>query len=356
MRLILLCSALLILFGFAMLASASSDLGLARFGDPSYYFKHQLLYGATVGVLGFLIGLFTPHHLWRKWAVPLMVLGVILLLLVFTPLGERNGGAERWIAVGPISFQPSEFMKLVLVVYLAAWLVGRGERTTRFIAGFLPLLTVLGAVSFLILRQPATSTVIILLATAAIMYFAAGARFRYLAGIVAVGVVILGLAVLSTPYRLERLSGFLNPDADPERSGYQLIQARIAISSGGLWGVGYGNSTSKISSLPEPIGDSIFAVIAEELGFVGSFAMLAVFFLLVAKLFLEARRVRNKFGQLVLVGFGTVIGLHVFIHIGSISGIIPLTGIPLPFISYGGTALAVFMTMIGVAANITRSR
>lgn len=355
MRLILSCSALLTIFGFVMLASASSNLGQARFDDPAYYLKHQLLYGGTFGFLGFLAGFFVPYSFWRKWAAVGIGIGLILLFLVLTPLGSAAGGADRWLALGPVSFQPSELMKLILVLYLAAWLAGRGERASHFFRGFLPLLALLGLVAFLILRQPATSTAIILLTAAGIMYFTGGARLRYVTGAALLGAALFGAVIMSTPYRLARITSFFNPGADPERSGYQVIQSKLAISTGGLWGVGYGNSISKLHALPEPIGDSIFAVIAEEFGFVGAFVMLLVFALLVLKLFLEARRAAlGKFGQLVLVGFGTIIGLQVLVHVGSLSGLIPLTGVPLPFVSFGGTALATFMTMIGIAGNITK--
>ncbi len=356
MRLILSCSALLLIFGFVMLASASSNLGQARFGDSAYYLKHQLLYGGTIGIVGFLTGFFVPFAFWRKWAAVLMGIGLVSLLLVFTPLGSEAGGADRWLGFGPASFQPSEVMKLILVLYLAAWLAGRGERASHFFRGFLPLLALLGLVAFLILRQPATSTALILLTAAGVMYFTGGARLRYVMGAALVGAALFGAAVVSTPYRLARVTSFLNPGADPERSGYQLIQSKLAIEAGGLWGAGYGNSVSKLHALPEPIGDSIFAVIAEELGFAGVAALLLVFALLVIKIFLEARRqAHGKFGQLVLVGFGAIIGLQVLVHVGSLSGLIPLTGVPLPFVSFGGTALATFMTMIGIAGNITKA-
>ncbi|MDP1719175.1 MAG: FtsW/RodA/SpoVE family cell cycle protein, partial [bacterium] len=181
-----------------------------------------------------------------------------------------------------------------------------------------------------------------------------GAKMSYVAGVMVIGALALAAIVVATPYRLQRVVGFLDPSSNPLGAGYHINQAQIAIGAGETFGVGYGKSTTKINYLPEPIGDSIFAVVAEELGFVGAVGLIGVFMVLVLRILLLARKTKDKFGKLVLIGFGIIIGLQVFINIGAISGILPLTGVPLPFISYGGTALAVFMTMGGIVTNISR--
>ncbi|MDO8466734.1 MAG: putative lipid II flippase FtsW [bacterium] len=351
---ILLCLLFLVIFGLLALASASSNLGQAKFNDSFYYLKHQVFTGLIVGLAGFFLAYNIYYRRYQKFALILLLASIVLTALVFTPLGLKAGGAERWLQIGPITFQPAEFLKLTVIIYFAAWLAGQSERSRSFWKGFFPFFIVLGAVAGLLLKQPTTTTVVIISVSALVLYFVSGAKLSYVGGVAVIGVLALAVAVAMTPYRFQRIANFLNPDASPLGGGYHINQAQMAIGAGEIFGVGYGQSTTKISYLPEPIGDSIFAVVAEELGFVGSVGLVSVFLLLVLRILLLARSVKDKFGKLVLVGFGTLISLQVFINIGAISGLLPLTGVPLPFISYGGTALAVFMTMGGIVANISK--
>ncbi len=345
---------LLIIFGLVVLSSASSYLAKEDIGNSYYYLKHQIFYGLSLGLIGFLLGAKIYYRYHEKLALPLLIIGVILLLLIFTPLGINIGGATRWIQLGPISFQPSEIIKLIFIIYLAAWLSHDDQRQKNFSKGLVPFLIILGSIFFLLIKQPATSTAIILVATSIAMYFASGTRFIYIICIIALVASVLGIAIYTSPYRWDRISAFLKPEQNLQTSGYQVNQAKIAIGSGGLWGVGYGQSTTKINYLPEPLHDSIFAVVAEEFGFVGSITLIGLLLMLILRIFLIAKKVRDKFGQLLLVGFGCLIALQSFVNIGAISGLLPLTGTPLPFISYGGTALAIFMTIIGIANNISK--
>jgi len=351
---ILFCVGLLVVFGLVMLASASSHLGETKFGNSYFYLKHQILYGLSLGILGFLAAYAIPYSFYRKIALPLIIVSALTLFLVFTPLGFRAGGAERWVSLGPITFQPAEFLKLAFIIYLAAWLSGDKERVESFSRGYLPFLLVAGAISILLIKQPSTSVVAILMASALIVYFVSGAKLKYIFGTIVLGVAALAVLIYVTPYRFQRVVNFLHPQADQLGAGYHLNQALIAIGSGGLTGVGYGQSTTKINFLPEPIGDSIFAVIAEETGFIGASVLILLFMALVIRTFMLARKTTDKFGKLLLVGFGSLIALQAAMNIGAISGLLPLTGTPLPFISYGGTALAVFMTMGGIIVNISR--
>ena len=351
---IIFCIASLVIFGLVMLASASSHLGKLKFDDSYYYLKHQLLYGLSIGIIGFLAASKIYYRYYEKIAIILLVISIVLLVLVFTPLGIDSGGAERWLKLGPLSFQPSETLKIAFIFYLAAWLGNNLKRTKSFGRGFLPFLIVSAIVSGLLVKQPATSTAAMLMAVGLIIYFVSGARLSYILAAVTAGVLALAIIVLITPYRLTRIMSFLNQDANPQVEGYHINQAKNAIGSGGLWGVGYGQSTVKVKYLPEPIGDSIFAVVAEEFGFAGSFTLIMVFLILSFKILWMSRRVRDKFAQLLLIGFGSLIALQAFVNIGAISGILPLTGVPLPFISYGGTALAVFMTIGGIIVNISK--
>jgi cell division protein FtsW len=202
--------------------------------------------------------------------------------------------------------------------------------------------------------QPATSTVAILLGAGLVVYFVSGAPWKYILGIIGIAVLAVAIVIAVTPYRRARIMGYLNPTQNLQGQNYQVNQALIAIGSGGFWGQGYGQSATKDTYLPTPIDDSIFAVVAEELGFVGAGALVTLFAIVTFRMFWLARRTGDQFGRMILIGFGTVIALQAFVNMASISGIIPLTGVPLPFVSYGGTALAVFITMSGVALNVTR--
>lgn len=348
---------ILVIFGLVMLTSASSDLAKEKIGDSYYYLKHQIVYGLLIGIIGFLVGFFVPYKLIAKAAVPLLILSIVFLALVFTPLGGgQKGGSERWLGFGQVSFQPGEFVKLAFIIFLSAWVSRKSERSENVYFGLLPFIFLLGIVSTLLVIQPSTTTAAILFLASLITYFTAGARVKFLFLTFFVFLACLSLLVFITPYRLQRIVGYLNPSADPLDTTYHINQALTAIGSGGIAGVGFGQSTTKLKYLPEPMGDSIFAVIAEEFGFIGSVAVVSLFFLFVWRGLMIGRRISDNFGRLLVTGFTSLVGLQAFINIGAISGIIPLTGVPLPFISYGGTALAVFLTMSGIIANISRYR
>lgn len=353
--LVLSCALLLILFGLVMIASASSNLGKTQFNDSYYYLKHQIYYGLSLGIVGFFVASKINYSFYktRIFSVGFLVFSCILLVLVFTPLGLTSGGATRWLDLGPFSFQPAELLKLSLVIYLASWLSKKDMRQKNIVQGLVPFAAVLSVVSALLILQHSTSPVAILLLVALIMYFISGAKLKYLGGIIIAALVATVLIVIVSPYRAQRVMTFLNPEANPTSSGYHLIQAKTAIGAGGLTGAGYGQSTVKYN-LPEPTGDSIFAVIGEEFGFIGALVLLGLFAFLVIKIFLIARATADPFGRLLLIGFGSIIGIQTFVNIGAMTGVIPLTGTPLPFISYGGTNLAVFMTMMGIVANISK--
>lgn len=346
---------LLTLLGLAILASASSDLGKIRFNDSYYYLKHQIYSGLLFGLAGFFLGYKMPYRLYRGAALIFLLVNLAFLVLVFTPYGHSQNGSTRWLNLGPITFQPAEFLKLSFVMYVAAYFsnakIDRAKNVTK---GILPFVIVTGVMAALLVFQPATSTVAILICAGLSIFFLSGARWKHMGIIVGAGLSVFMILVLATPYRLNRIKGFFDR-SDPQGTSYHLNQALIAMGSGGTFGLGYGRSTAKISSLPEVIDDSIFAVVGQELGYVGTASIVALFGILVGRMFYLAWQTRDKFGKLLLIGFGTIIALQSLVNIGAISGLMPLTGVPLPFISYGGTALAVFLTMSGVAANISKS-
>ncbi|MDO8601784.1 MAG: putative peptidoglycan glycosyltransferase FtsW [bacterium] len=353
--LILFSTGFLVLFGLFILSSASAHLGQQDFGDSYYYLKHQIYYGLLLGFLGFLITSKIYYGFWRKrWvSLTLFALSIGALLLVFTPLGLTAKGATRWIDIAGLSLQPSEFLKLTLVIYLATWLSSKDFRNKSFRSGYIPFVLIIGLVSLILFIQHSTSPVVILVMAALVMYFMSGAKWRYVLGTIVVGVAVLALIIANTQYRSDRFLSYLTPEADPRGAGYHVIQATTAIGAGQLTGVGYGQSIVKYR-LPEPIGDSIFAVIAEEFGFIGVLVLLTVFGALILKIFLLARSMTDTFGRLLLVGFGSILAIQTFVNIGAMTGILPLTGTPLPFISYGGTALMVYLTMMGVVVNVSK--
>ncbi|MDI6820829.1 MAG: putative lipid II flippase FtsW [Patescibacteria group bacterium] len=349
---------ILVIFGLVMLASASSDLAKTKFGDSYYYLKHQLLYGFVAGLVGFLIGSFIYYQHWQKLALPILILSLLLLILVFSPLGFHIRGGDRWLNVSGFTFQPSELLKLTFFIYLASWISKNGSRSKSFSQGFLPFLVLVGGVVILLLLQPSTSTAILIFAASILMYFTAGAKIRFLAIAALIAALGFTLTVYFSPsnYRLKRILTFINPSVDQLGRSYHINQALTAIGSGGLTGVGFGQSTTKLKFLPEPIGDSIFAVIGEEFGFIGSVSLIVIFLLFIWRGIIIAKSVADPFGRMLITGFISLIGLQAFVNIGAISGLIPLTGVPLPFVSYGGTALAAFLTMSGIIVNISKYR
>ncbi len=353
---ILILFIFLVAFGFVMLASASSDMGRgSQFEDVYYYLKHQIYYGLSIGIVGFLAGFLISYKHYKKLSPLLLVISLAALVLVFTPLGVSLGGAQRWLQIGALTVHPAEILKLSFVIYLAAWLSdSRSNRGSNLFEGFLPFLVVSGLITFLLIIQKSTSSVVTIMISALVIYFASGAKKRYVLATIGIGLILLSAVIYLTPYRLDRITTYFDPTKDEKGSGYQIKLTKNAISSGGFWGKGYGKSDVK-RYIPEKIGDSIYAIIAEELGFVGSIGIIAIFLVFITRGFLLAKQVHDQFGRLLLVGFSTIIGVQVFMHIGAISGVIPLTGVPLPFISYGGTALAVFMAITGIMLNISKS-
>lgn len=351
---IIILTILLVAFGMLMLGSASSNISKAAVGDSWYFLKHQAIYGLGLGIIGFILGSGIYYKKYERVALLGMGVGIALLCLTFTPLAFEIKGAARWVNLGFITFQPAEPLKLFFIVYLAAWLASSRDNKRYEKNRLIAFIAIVGSVIALLLKQPATSTAILLTAVALIMYFMSGARLKHLMITVCFIAAALIPAIYFAPYRMARIQAFLYPQQNVQTTNYQVNQAKIAIGSGGFTGVGYGRSTTKINYLPEPLADSIFAVIGEELGFMGSLALIALFLALILRMLFVARKSADQFGKLLIIGFASLIMLQSFINIGAISGLMPITGMPLPFISYGGTALAIFLTMMGIANNISK--
>lgn len=347
----------IIVFGMIFLTSVSSSLGKNKFNDSYYYLKRQILYGFLPGLLGFILAYLFFSEKYKKFALLFLILNIFLLVLVkFSPLGVKAGGASRWLSIGPLTFQPSEILKITYILYVAAWLSNiRAKRTSDITYGLFPFLVISGIMGFLLYIQPSTTIVFILLFTGLILYLISGIRLKYIfLTILICGLIFYISIFFDQGYRLQRIKSLWNGDFDIYGPGYHRYQALVTIGSGGWFGFGFGKSTTKNTTLPESLSDSIFAVIAQELGFVGSGLLIFLLSALVFRLFYLALKIKDKFRQLILVGFGLIIGIQSIIHISVLVGFLPMTGIPLPFISYGGTSLAVFITMSGIALNISR--
>ncbi|MBI2484114.1 putative lipid II flippase FtsW [Candidatus Uhrbacteria bacterium] len=350
------CFILLVLIGLVMLSSASSVVSFQKFDTTYYYITHQLLFGFLPGLLFCYLASRIDYHVWEGLAPIFLVLSIGLLLLVFIPgFGFEAGGAQRWAHIGPIVFQPSEVVKLTFLLYLAAWLTKRKGPEMRDLSyGFLPFVVLVGSVSLLVILQPDMGTMGIIALISAFMYVMSGAPLAHL-GLIGLGGVALSYVLLQVaPYRMERLTVFLNPGLDPLGNGYHINQALLAIGSGGIFGRGFGLSRQKYAYLPEVVGDSIFAVIAEELGFILAVGLIALFVFFAMRGLRIARRAPDSFGFLISVGIVSWIIFQAFVNIGAMIAMLPLTGIPLPFVSYGGTALIVSMTAVGILINISR--
>ncbi|MFH1353885.1 MAG: putative lipid II flippase FtsW [bacterium] len=342
-------------FGFVMVSSASSVVAERFHEDANFFVQHQILYGGTVGLALFLLGFLLPYRYWRALALPALLLALGLLVLVFVPgLQVAYGGAARWIGLGPITIQPTEIVKLAFILYLAALLEKKGEDIGDFRKSVVPFLIITAVISVLIILQPDIGTLFTTAAIASAMVFTAGFRLRHLFLIGLGGLSLFAVLLNTARYRLERIMVYLHPELDPQGIGYQINQALLAVGTGGIWGLGLGRSRQKYYYLPEPAGDSIFAIIAEELGFARSVLLLLAFVVIGWRGFLIARRAPDVFGRLLACGITSWILIQAFINMGSILGVMPLTGIPLPFISYGGTALATILFASGVLLNISK--
>ncbi|HYF05362.1 MAG TPA: putative lipid II flippase FtsW [Patescibacteria group bacterium] len=343
--------------GLAMLFSAQAVVSLQKQGSTTHYFIRQIYSGLLPGIVLCIIAARTPYTFWARYS-PLIVLGSLALLaLVEVPgIGQNLNGANRWISIGPVFFQPSELAKFALITYTAAWLSKKHRSLKDFFLGLLPLLLVTCAFAVLIIRQPDIGTMGIMVATSFIMFFLGGVPMLYLTTLLAVGSGIFFLLIRFSAYRLARLMTFLGTTSDPHGANYHINQALIAVGSGGLWGVGYGLSRQKYGYLPESMGDSIFAVMSEELGFVVTSGIIVLFMLLLIRMCFISLKHDDPTAKIFGLGITTLFALQFIINISAMIKLVPLTGVPLPFFSQGGSSMLVSFLMMGVIFNIYSSR
>lgn len=341
------------LAGFAIFSSANLGF-LAREGSSiSQDILLQGGLGLGFGFLAFLIARSVPLMLIKRFAPYIYGASLIFTALVFVPsIGLHANGATRWIDLGFTTIQPAEFLKIGIILMLARWLSSNAQQLSNPKKGLVPFLAFLAGPIALLLAQPNTSTTLLILATGTVMYFAAGAPWRDFGYLAAGAILALLIIVSMRPYVLERFKTFFDPSANSLSSGYQIQQSLIAIGSGGLLGRGFGQSVGKFNYLPEPDGDSVFAVFSEETGFLGAMILVVLFLALSARGIVIAGHSSDLFGGSLALGFSFIIILQAFINISAMLGIIPLTGLPLPFLSHGGTALMAVLIMCGFILNV----
>jgi cell division protein FtsW len=344
----------LLAYGLVMLNSASSVVSYQEHGTPTYYFMRQLI-AAAAGVCVMIVLMRLDYRLLGRLAIPLHAIAVLLLLAVLVPsLGHRAYGAQRWIAFPGVQLQPSELVKLTMVLYIARWMARKGTQVSDLAYGFVPFLVLLGLVFGLIILQPDMGTAVIVAVGAVAVFFAAGASVPQLvlfSGLSASAAVVL---IQSAAYRMQRITAFMDPWKDPQRTGYHTVQALLALGSGGLTGVGLGASRQKFLYLPFPHTDSIFAIVGEELGLIGTLAVLGLFLLLAWRGLVVALRAPDLFGRLLATGLTASLAFQAFLNIAVVTSSVPFTGVTLPFFSYGINSLLVSMTAAGILLSISR--
>lgn len=342
----------LCIFGLLMIYSSSAVLSFEQYGINNYYFKKQLV-SFGIGLVALVITSAIDYRFWQKYATVFLAITVVLLISVFI-FSSHISGAQRWIRVGFINIQPSELTKLAFIIYLAAWLTKRKDQIANFKQSFIPFVIIVGVIGFLIIKQPDMGTMSVIVGTAVIMFYCSGAPLWQM-GVGALGLVgVFLLLIKSAPYRMQRLMVFLNPSAEKLGAGYHINQALLAIGSGGWFGLGFGQSKQKYLYLPEPHTDSIFAITTEELGFLRASVVIVIFILIAIRGYNIAKKAPDQFSRLLAIGITSWIVVQFFINIGAMIGIMPLTGVPLSFVSYGGSSLMMLLAATGILLNISK--
>ena len=354
---LLVSTILLVAAGFFIFSSASMGL-LAREGiSYSSVAIKQFLIGFIAGGLVLVVGAKIPYKYWRTYALWLFGISLLSCILVFVPkIGFAHGGAKRWLNLGPYTFQPAELLKLGTVIYFAAWIATAKEKIKTFKYGALPLYIIIAVTGALLMKQPDTGTFMVLFFALVAMFVAAGGKWRYILLLFGISVLAIITLAFVRPYLMARFLTFLDPSKDSLGSGYQIQQSLIAIGSGRITGRGFGQSIQKFNFLPEPMGDSIFAVASEEFGFIGGASLIFLFLFFAMRGYFVSARIADPFGMTLATGIITLIIAQSFINIGAMLGVLPLTGIPLIFVSQGGTAMLFGLAEVGIVLNISKSR
>ena len=359
-RSLFITAAVLTLVGLLFLMSVSSVAGEETFGDAFYFLKRQLLFGLLPGLILAYLAYRIPLSFWKKAALALLILNLILLVLVFVP-GFRllENGAQRWLKIGPLSFQPSEFLKITILLFLASWLSSKSKHEINsFKKTILPFWVLIFLAGILVILEPATGNFVVIVASALVVLMVAGMTIRNLGISLALLAMIMALVVVSSPYRYERVLHFLNPSQDVSglNKTYQSRQSLISVGSGGLLGVGFGKSQQKYNYLPESYSDLIFAIWAEESGFIGVFGVILAFLFLAFLGLGIAKKSGDNFSAYLAVGLTSWIVGQAFLNMAVSCSLLPIIGLPLPFFSAGGSILLVTLLSVGLLLNIAKNR
>ena len=344
----------MVAFGLVMLSSATAVISYTKF-NYSYYFLTEQFISVIIGAVAFFVFSKINYHNWGKWGLTFLVVSCVLLLLVFIPgVGKDYGKALSWVSIFGFSFQPSELVKLSFIIYLAAWIAHRKTQLKDFHTGTAPFMIVLGIISFLMLLQPDLGTLLIIASVSMIMYFVGGGSAKHLALIFLAGLIAVFALTQINDYQTDRFRCWADPMFDPADRCYQVDQSLIAVGSGGLWGRGLGASRQKFLYLPEVSGDFVFAIVGEETGLVISVLVIGLFFFIFYRGFLVSQNAPDDFGKYLALGISAWLIMQAIINIGGVINFMPMTGVPLPFISHGGTAIIAILSAMGILANISR--
>ncbi len=343
----------LVFIGIIMVFSASYIQAAFKHHDAFYFLKRNVIY-AVLGFVGMMIMSRIEYTFWKKNATKIGIIAVVLLVLVLTPLGKEANGARRWLGVGGATIQPAEIAKFACILITAKLIEKRYDNIKSLTKGVLPLLIVPGTFFILIMGQPNMSTAGTIILVTFVMLFVAGMNMKFVYTMIALGIAAFAGLVISAPYRLDRVTSFLDPFKDPLGSGYQVIQSLYAIGSGGLFGLGLGKSKQKYFYIPEPQNDFIFAIIGEELGLIGCIVVMMLFLILVYRCIRIALKCSDIFSCMVVIGIGAQIGIQAALNIAVATSSMPATGVALPFISMGGTSLTILMGAVGIVLNISK--
>ncbi|MDD5491343.1 MAG: putative lipid II flippase FtsW [bacterium] len=344
----------LVIFGLVMIYSSSAIFASQQYNNSWYFFQKQMLW-ALAGFAAFFMLMKTDYHVLQRYSRVLIFISIVLLVLVLTGIfGREVGGAKRWIRLGPVSFQPSELAKISLLIYIADYLDRKQSKISKVLKGVAPILMIMGLICGLILVEPDMGTSVSLGVVSVSMLFVGGLSAWYLGSLVLMAIPLFAYLVVTKPYRLRRLMAFFDPWADPQNVGYQIIQSLIALGSGGFLGMGLGNSKQKLLYLPAAHTDFIFPIIGEELGFIGAFSIVILFFVFAWRGMKIAFHAPDLFGSMLAGGITLMIVLQAIINIGVSCALFPTKGLPLPLVSYGGSNLAFTLASIGILLNISR--
>lgn len=353
-RILMLSALILVVTGIIMIYSSSTIIAMQRYGTPFYFLRNQAIW-ALIGITGMLVLKNFNYLKLRKLWLPLLIASGLLLILVLIPgIGTEVNGSRRWIRVLGLSFQPSELVKLTLIIAVSAYIAKMAGRMDDFVYGFFPLVVLLGAFQIMIMLQPDMGTAITLGFIVIILLFIGGVRIPHIFSLGLILIPFLIKFVFNVGYRRRRIISFLDPWSDPTGAGFQIVQSFLALGSGGITGVGLGEGRQKLFFLPEPHTDFIYSLIGEELGFLGGMIVIFLFLIMLWRGTRIAMRTEEPFGRYLAIGITLMIGVQALINLGVVTGMLPTKGIPLPFVSFGGSSLLINMAALGILLNISK--